>query len=185
MLVLILINTFQEKTKKKITRDLVATILKRKSKMCSFIEWQDMKIVYKRYASLYFCAAIDVSQIIFKQICNFSVLQSIDNELVTLEVVHRYVELLDKYFGSVSYISESNQPIKSYETLQVCELDIIFNYEKAYFMLDELLLAGEIQETSKKNVLKATVIVINVVDYQNYIFSFDTRAPDYDTLTLG
>ena len=37
----------------------------------------------------------------------------------------------------------------------MCELDIIFNYEKAYFMLDELLLAGEIQETSKKNVLKA------------------------------
>ena len=53
-------DTYQEKTKKKITRDLVATILKRKSKMCSFIEWQDMKIVYKRYASLYFCAAIDV-----------------------------------------------------------------------------------------------------------------------------
>ena len=34
-------------------------------------------------------------------------------------------------------------------------LDIIFNFEKAYFMLDELLLGGEIQETSKKNVLKA------------------------------
>ncbi len=39
--------------------------------------------------------------------------------------------------------------------LQVCELDIIFNFEKAYFMLDELLLGGEVQETSKKNVLKA------------------------------
>lgn len=39
--------------------------------------------------------------------------------------------------------------------LQVCELDIIFNFEKAYFMLDELVLGGEIQETSKKNVLKA------------------------------
>ena len=38
---------------------------------------------------------------------------------------------------------------------QVCELDIIFNFEKAYFMLDELTLGGEIQETSKKNVLKA------------------------------
>ena len=25
-----------------------------------------------------------------------------DNELVMLEVIHRYVELLDKYFGSVS-----------------------------------------------------------------------------------
>ena len=39
--------------------------------------------------------------------------------------------------------------------VQVCELDIIFNYEKAYFMLDELLIGGEMQETSKRNVLKA------------------------------
>lgn len=37
----------------------------------------------------------------------------------------------------------------------MCELDIIFNFEKAYFILDELLVGGEIQETSKKNVLKA------------------------------
>ena len=89
--------------------------------MCNFIEWKDLKIVYKRYASLYFCMAVDDT----------------DNELITLEVIHRFVELLDKYFGSV------------------CELNIIFNYEKAYFMLDELLLGGEMQETSKKNVLKA------------------------------
>ena len=40
-------------------------------------------------------------------------------------------------------------------TSQVCELDIIFNFEKAYFILDEFLLGGEAQETSKKNVLKA------------------------------
>ncbi len=38
---------------------------------------------------------------------------------------------------------------------QVCELDIIFNFEKAYFMLDEFIIGGEVQETSKKNVLKA------------------------------
>ena len=37
----------------------------------------------------------------------------------------------------------------------MCELDIIFNFEKAYFILDELLIGGEMQETSKKNVLKA------------------------------
>lgn len=89
--------------------------------MCSFLEYRDQKIVYKRYASLFFCVAIDNN----------------DNELLTLEIVHRYVELLDKYFGSV------------------CELDIIFNFEKAYFVLDELLIAGEVQETSKKSVLKA------------------------------
>ena len=40
-------------------------------------------------------------------------------------------------------------------TPQVCELDIIFNFEKAYFILDELLMGGDVQDTSKKSVLKA------------------------------
>ena len=43
---------------------------------------------------------------------------------------------MDKYYGNV------------------CELDIIFSFTKAYYILDELLLAGEMQETSKKNVLR-------------------------------
>ena len=38
-----------------------------------------------RYASLYFVAAIEPD----------------DNELIALEVIHRYVELLDRYFGNV------------------------------------------------------------------------------------
>ncbi|XP_065840504.1 AP-1 complex subunit sigma-2-like [Oscarella lobularis] len=110
-----------QKEKKRITREVVSTVLSRRSKMCNFLEWKDLKIIYKRYASLYFCAAVDKDE----------------NELIVLELIHRYVELLDKYFGSV------------------CELDIIFNFEKAYFMLDELVIGGEIQETSKKNVVKA------------------------------
>ncbi len=36
-----------------------------------------------------------------------------DNELITLEVIHHYVEVLDRYFGNV------------------CELDLIFNFHKA------------------------------------------------------
>lgn len=80
----------------------------------------DSKIVYRRYASLFFIAG-----------CS-----STDNELITLEIVHRYVEQMDKYYGNV------------------CELDIIFSFSKAYFILDELLLAGEMQESSKKNVLR-------------------------------
>eukprot|EP00093_Oithona_nana_P000324 00324.XXX_2080_2558_1 [CDS] Oithona nana genome sequencing. len=75
-----------EKSKKKMSRELIANILTRKPKMCSFLEWKDLKVVYKRYASLYFCCAVEQT----------------DNELVTLEIIHRYVELLDKYFGSVS-----------------------------------------------------------------------------------
>ncbi|CDH51041.1 clathrin coat assembly protein ap19 [Lichtheimia corymbifera JMRC:FSU:9682] len=37
---------------------------------------------------------------------------------------------------------------------KVCELDLIFNFQKAYFILDELIIAGEMQETSKKSVLR-------------------------------
>jgi len=110
-----------DKVKKKITRELVTAVIARKPKMCNFLEWKDMKIVYKRYASLYFCCCIE----------------NTDNELITLEVIHRYVELLDKYFGNV------------------CELDIIFNFEKAYFMLDEFVLGGEVQDSSKKTVVNA------------------------------
>uniref|UniRef100_A0A5F8HB43 AP complex subunit sigma n=1 Tax=Monodelphis domestica TaxID=13616 RepID=A0A5F8HB43_MONDO len=98
-----------DKGKKKTTRELVQRVLTHKPKMCSFLE------------CLHFCCAIEDQ----------------DNELITLEIIHRYVELLDKYFDSV------------------CELDIIFNFEKAYLILDEFLLGGEVQETSKKNVLKA------------------------------
>eukprot|EP00121_Abeoforma_whisleri_P015632 Awhi_evm1s14389 len=60
-----------------------------------------------------------------------------DNELIMLDIIHRFVELLDRYFGNV------------------CELDIIFNFHKAYWILDELIIAGELQESSKKNVMKA------------------------------
>ena len=49
-------------------------------------------MTYKRYASLFFITGIE----------------SDDNELITLEIVHRYVEVLDRYFGNVylPYFSE-------------------------------------------------------------------------------
>lgn len=43
------------------------------------------QIVYRRYASLFFICEIGEE----------------DNELITLEVIHRYVESLDRYFGNV------------------------------------------------------------------------------------
>lgn len=39
-------------------------------------------------------------------------IDSSDNELITLELVHHFVEVLDRYFGNV------------------CELDLIFNFHK-------------------------------------------------------
>ena len=37
-----------EKAKKKMARELIGLILQRKPKMCSFLEFKDLKIVYKR-----------------------------------------------------------------------------------------------------------------------------------------
>ena len=99
-------HTYSNREKGRITRELSSTILSRPPKMCNFIEWTDKRVVYKRYASLYFVACVDKD----------------DNELLVLEQIHLYVEILDRYFGNV------------------CELDIIFNFHKAYFLLDELFI---------------------------------------------
>ncbi|CDR36313.1 CYFA0S01e00474g1_1 [Cyberlindnera fabianii] len=109
-----------QKDKAKITRELTALVLARRAKMCNVSEYKDSKIVYRRYASLFFIAGIDNDE----------------NELLTLEIIHRYVEQMDKAYGNV------------------CELDIIFNFQKAYHILDEMLIAGEIVESSRTEVLK-------------------------------
>ncbi|GKT52570.1 AP-1 complex subunit sigma-1 [Colletotrichum spaethianum] len=134
-------TTLSPKEKAKIVKDVSQLVLARRTRMCNFLEYKgqlpmkpgiiiaehrltffhaDSKIVYRRYASLFFIAGA----------------ASDDNELITLEIIHRYVEQMDKYYGNV------------------CELDIIFSFTKAYYILDELLLAGELQESSKKNVLR-------------------------------
>eukprot|EP00299_Pterocystis_sp_00344_P005469 c1691_g1_i1.p1 GENE.c1691_g1_i1~~c1691_g1_i1.p1 ORF type:complete len:154 (+),score=30.79 c1691_g1_i1:45-506(+) len=115
-------STYDTKDKGKIVREVSNVVLSRPQKLCNFLEWRDKKVIYKRYASLYFVICVD----------------STDNELLALEVIHHFVEVLDRYFGNV------------------CELDLIFNFHKAYFILDELIISGELQETSKKVVLRVT-----------------------------
>lgn len=144
-------ETVSPKERARIVRDVTATVLSRAPKMCNFIEWKmDKKIVrmfsermpfanmrclhmfqvYKRYASLFFICCIDAS----------------DNELLTLEMIHLFVEVLDRYFGNV------------------CELDIIFNFHKAYYILDELFIAGELEESSKKEVLSICAQMDDLMD---------------------
>ncbi len=60
------------------------------------MEYENYKIVYRRYAGLYFSFGINV----------------VDNELLALETIHFFVELLDSYFSNV------------------CELDIVFHFNK-------------------------------------------------------
>ena len=95
-------------------------VIGRSSKLTHFLEWRDYKIVFKRYASLYFVACIEKE----------------DNELIVLDIIHHFVEVLDRYFGNV------------------CELDLIFNFHQAYFILEEMIVGGHIIESSKKQILK-------------------------------
>ncbi|KAI0677590.1 Adaptor protein complex sigma subunit [Trametes maxima] len=132
-------QTMSQKAKAKIVKDVTQLVLARRTRMCNFLEYKDTKVVYRRYASLFFVCGISQG----------------DNELVTLEIIHRYVEVLDRYFGNV------------------CELDLIFNFQKAYAILDELIIAGELQESSKKSVLRVVTQADSIEEQEN---SEDTMA---------
>ncbi|TIC75158.1 Adaptor protein complex sigma subunit [Wallemia mellicola] len=133
----------QPKVKAKIIKDVTQLVLSRRTRMCNFLEYKDSKVVYRRYASLFFVCGISQGE----------------NELIALEVIHRYVEVLDRYFGNV------------------CELDLIFNFQKAYSILDELIIGGEMQESSKKNVLRNVSMA-----YSPYIASDNAQVAQADNI---
>mmetsp|Transcript_6722 Transcript_6722/g.10184 ORF Transcript_6722/g.10184 Transcript_6722/m.10184 type:complete len:152 (+) Transcript_6722:197-652(+) len=112
-------TTTGEVEKVRIEAEVHRLVTARDKKYTNFIEYNNYKLIYRRYAGLFFTIAVDLA----------------DNELSYLETVHLFVELLDSYFANV------------------CELDIVFNFNKVYAILDEYMLAGEIQETSKKEIL--------------------------------
>ncbi|MBA0835684.1 hypothetical protein Goarm_007950, partial [Gossypium armourianum] len=100
---------------------------------CSFVEHRNYKIVYRRYASLFFLVGVDNDE----------------NELAILEFIHLLVETMDRHFGNVVRFFTMDcfsNPFK-------CELDIMFHLEKAHFMLEEMVMNGCIVETSKANIL--------------------------------
>ena len=57
-------------------KKIAVTVIGRSSKLSNFIEWNQYKIIYKRYASLYFITLCDKE----------------DNELIVLEMIHHFVE---------------------------------------------------------------------------------------------
>lgn len=107
--------------KKRVLNDIITLVLKKKETDCPVVEYKNVKIVFKRYASLYFIGGIPLGDA---------------NEIMAFELIHRYVEILDIYFENV------------------CELDILFNFEKAYYILDELVVGGIIKSTSTQKVLE-------------------------------
>lgn len=128
------------------------------------VQFKGNKIVYRRYAGLFFSLCVDAS----------------DNELAYLESIHLFVEILDHYFSNVceldlvfnfhkvlplleSYTAVSVQattmPLKfCYKALKSRpqtmrssqSFDVMLFHLQVYLILDEFLMGGEVQETSKK-----------------------------------
>jgi len=65
--------------------EIVRKCLTRTDKHCNFIEHRGLRVVYRRYASLFFLVGVDEQE----------------NELAILEFIHCLVETLDKWFGNV------------------------------------------------------------------------------------
>lgn len=111
--------------------------------MCvPWVQFRTHKVIYRRYAGLFFSMCVDVGGACPRArpaglLCTErSVLRVPENELACLEAIHLFVEVLDTYFE------------------HVCELDLVWHFHKVYMILDEFILGGEIQETSKKVILE-------------------------------
>ena len=98
----------------KIIKELSTLIPMRKKNMSNIYETGGMKVIYKRFASLYFIVGIGKDS----------------NELIVSDMIQRYVEVMDREYGNV------------------CELDIVFNYQLAYNTLNELVIEGKFYEPS-------------------------------------
>jgi len=113
-------HAYSLKERSQIVKELASQLTRRGPRECNFLEWKNHVIVYRRYASVYFVMCIDRG----------------DNELISLEILHFFCTLLDKYFGNV------------------CELDLIYSFDRVYNILDEFLLSGEILETSREEIIR-------------------------------
>ena len=106
--------------RQKYIKELSVMVIGRSARLSNVIEWNNYKIIYKRFASLYFITLCDKEE----------------NELIILELLQHFVECLDRYFGNV------------------CELDIIFNFHKAYYIIEEILSGRNIQESDRKEIYR-------------------------------
>jgi AP-2 complex subunit sigma-1 len=78
--------SLEDDEKQKLKQDVHKLVASREGKSQSnFVEFKNHKIVYRRYAGLYFCFCVDTN----------------DNELSYLESIHLFVEVLDSFFKNV------------------------------------------------------------------------------------
>ena len=123
--------------------EIIRKCLSRSELQCSFIEYRGFKVIYRRYASLFFIvgtkADFDVRLKGDKK--SQSGADNYENELGMLEFIHTLVETMDRWAGSI------------------CELDIMYQLEQVHFLLDEMVMNGYVIETNKSNVLRSIDLI--------------------------
>ena len=87
-------NSFSVQERVTLEGELIRKCLSRTENQCSFLDHRQYKVIYRRYASLYFIIGIDIDDEI--------------NELGMLEFIHNMVETLDKYFENVCELDVSD-----------------------------------------------------------------------------
>ncbi|RLW10097.1 hypothetical protein DV515_00002172 [Chloebia gouldiae] len=110
--------------------EVIRSCLSRSKDECSFVEYKDFKLVYRQYAALFIVVGIDQTE----------------NEIAVYELIHNFVEVLDKYFSRVS------------------ELDIMFNLDRVHIILDEMVLNGCIVETNRNRILAPLFVLDKVAE---------------------
>ena len=114
--------------RKTLESELVRKCLSRSPEKCFAIPHLNYKIVFRRYASLYFIFGIDENE---------------ENEMQYYVLIHRFVQILDKYFENV------------------CELDIMFNLDKVYYVLEEVIQNGDVVDNNEKSILGPVHVLDN------------------------
>lgn len=54
-------STYSQKERARVVKETTPLVLSRPLKLCNFVDWKNIKLVYKRYASLYFLCGVDPS----------------------------------------------------------------------------------------------------------------------------
>jgi AP-3 complex subunit sigma len=103
-----------------------AALSQRPEDSCSFVETEDIFGPDTKLVYKHFATLYFIF-----------VIDSSESELGMLDLIQVFVETLDRCFKNV------------------CELDIVYNFNKVHTILDEIVMGGQVVETNSVEVLKA------------------------------